>query len=301
MSTLVVDVQRGPYPESVVRLGPYHVDPEPFAVGGQARIFRAYVEGDPHPVALKVVSPTNNVMVHGGKIRRLRREVEALEQLQHPNAPPVLEFDPGGEWYSMPMADGDLGQLLTDGRVPWHALRAGLLGVAHVVAKAHTIGLVHRDLHDENVLIYPDRWCVGDWGFVFNPRVERQTRQMFAFGREFYIAPEILRDPSVVKPSADIFAIGRLADRGAALSADRTADDPASAWWRTFIEGAGAYDEHRRWTMTDVLSHLRSPLPMSRPTAVSGPASSAAGCPNCGSPQGFDASCRCLRCHAVAY
>ncbi len=143
-----------------------------------------------------------------------------------------------------------------------------MLAVADVVARAHELGLVHRDLHEANVLIHPDRWCVADWGFVFNPRVERQTRQMFAFGREFYIAPEIMRDPGVVKPSADVFAIGRLADRGAALDADRDSDGPAAVWWRTLIEGAGAYGERQRWGMADVLAHLRSPLPMSRPVGL---------------------------------
>lgn len=112
--------------------------------------------------------------------------------------------------------------------------------------------------------------------------------------------PEIFRNPRVVKPAADIFAIGRLADRGAALGPNRDSDRPAAAWWRTLIDGAGAYDERQRWTMVDVLAHLRSPLPMSRPVAVELTADMAA-CPNCGSPSGFDATCRCVRCHSIAY
>lgn len=285
-----------------MRVGPYNIDPEPIAVGGQATIHRAHAPGSTETVALKVVTPTKNVVVHRGKTLRLLREVDALRRLDHPNAPPVLASDPHGEWYAMPLAREDLGALIARGRVPWQALRAGMLAVADVVAKAHQLGLVHRDLSDVNVLIYPDRWCVGDWGFVYNRHAERQTRQMSAFGREFYIAPEILRDPSVVKPSADVFAIGRLAERGAALSADRDEDGPAATWWRVFIDGAAAYEEHQRWGMADVLAHLRSPLPMSRPVRLPAPtARSSEHCPNCGSPQGFDASCRCLQCHAVAY
>lgn len=89
---------------------------------------------------------------------------------------------------------------------------------------------------------------------------------------------------------------------GNTLPADRGAHDPAAAWWQTFIDGAGAYDERQRWTMADVLAHLRPPLPMSRPQIASvSPSSAADGCPNCGSQQGFDAACRCLRCHSVAY
>lgn len=285
-----------------MRIGPYSVDPEPIATGGQARIYRALEPGSDTSVALKVVTATRNVVIHQAKTRRLLREVDALTRLDHPNAPPVLASDPAGEWYSMPLAREDLGAMFERGRVPWQALRAGMIAVADVVAKAHQLGLVHRDLSDANVLIYPDRWCVGDWGFVYNRHADRQTRQMSAFGREFYIAPEILRDPSVVKPAADIFALGRLAERGAALNGDRDSDDPAAAWWRTFIGGAGAYEERHRWSMADVRAHLRSPLPMSRPVAV--PAVAQRGseqCPNCGSPEGFDAACRCVQCHAVAY
>lgn len=82
-----------------------------------------------------------------------------------------------GEWYAMPLAREDLSVLFARGHAPWQALRAGLPAVADVVAKAHQLGLVHRDLSDANVLVYPDRWCVGDWGFVYNRHVERQTRQ----------------------------------------------------------------------------------------------------------------------------
>jgi serine/threonine protein kinase len=285
-----------------MRIGPYLVELEPIATGGQGIIYRGSRAGSTEDVAIKVVTPSRNAFVHEAKIRRIQREVDALVLLGHPNAPPVLEADLIGGWYAMPVANGNLDDLFDRGRLPWQALRAGLLGVAAVIARAHELELVHRDLHPGNVLIYPDRWCVADWGFVFNPRVSRQTRQMFVFGREFYIAPEIQRDPQVVKPAADIFAIGRLAERGAHLGPNRDSDGPAAAWWRTLINGAGAYDERQRWTITDVLAHLRAPLPMSRPAAVGPTAGDETEvCPNCGSPYGFDAACRCLRCHAIAY
>src|SRR5205823_5151346 len=153
--------------------------PEPLAVGGQATIYRACGLDGTQRVALKMVTPTNNVVVHGAKTRRLQREVDALVRIDHPNVPRVLEADPNGEWYAMPLATSDLERRLANGPMPWQALRVGLIAVAHAVAKAHGLDLVHRDLHDGNVLIYPDRWCVADWGFVYNPRVERQTRQMF--------------------------------------------------------------------------------------------------------------------------
>lgn len=285
-----------------MRIGPYEINPEPIATGGQARIFRAHKPGSTEVLAIKAVTPTKNVVVHAGKTRRLLREVDALVRIEHPNVPRVIAADPGGEWYVMPLARGDLGGLFAERRVPWQALRAGLLAVAGAVARGHELGLVHRDLHDGNILIYQDRWCVADWGFVYNPRVDRQTRQMLAFGRDFYIAPEILRNPQIVKPAADIFAIGRLADRGAALDGDRESDGPAARWWRTLIDGAGAYDERQRWGMADLLAHLRSPLPMSLPVVVpAAPILALDTCPNCGSPSGFDAACRCVRCHAVSY
>lgn len=172
-----------------MRIGPYYIEAEPIAVGGQGVIYRGSRAGSAEFVAVKVVSPTKNDFVHTGKIRRLQREVEALVRLDHPNAPRVLEAGPDGEWYAMALANGNLDQRFDLGPVPWQALRAGMLGIATVVARAHELELVHRDLHPGNVLLYPDRWCVADWGFVFNPRVDRQTRQMFVFGREFYIAP----------------------------------------------------------------------------------------------------------------
>lgn len=285
-----------------VRVGPYSIDPDPIAVGGQARIYRGFNSESAEPVAVKAVTPTRNVLIHQGKIRRLRREVATLVELQHPNAPRVLSSDPGGQWFATPLATGDLGIAIEGGRVPWQRLRAGMLAVADVVARAHEIGRVHRDLHPGNVLLYLDRWCVADWGFVYSPHAERQTQQMVAFGLPFYVAPEVMREPSVIRSSADVFAIGRIAEVAAKIGSNRDSDDAATAWWRVLIDGAGAYDLGQRWTMIDVLAHLRTPLPLSRPVGVT-PAFEGVGerCPNCGSPDGFDATCRCLGCHAVAY
>src|SRR4051812_16100005 len=65
---------------------------------------------------------------------------------------------------------------------------------------AHTLELVHRDLHDANVLVYPDRWCVGIWVRLQRADGPPHT-PVDGFGRDFYIAPETASSSAHLRPS----------------------------------------------------------------------------------------------------
>ena len=156
--------------------------------------------------------------------------------------------DPGGAWYAMPLAMRDLGHQLATGQIPWQALRAGLLGVADVVTRAHALELVHRDLHDANILVYPDRWCVGDWGFVYNPRVDRLTRQLTAFGRDFYIARRsCVRGYPLPSTSARSVGVMSLPERMPRGGVDYPRSFPELVTWFPDEAACLEYLERVRW------------------------------------------------------
>jgi serine/threonine protein kinase len=185
-------------------------------------------------------------------------------------------------------------------------LRAGMLGMASAVAYAHGKNLIHRDLSPGNILVFAGGWAVSDWGFVSAPpgAGPQMTEPLERFGTPDFMAPEQVTDPHNVGPSADIYAIGRIAAWGTMLKRGEGGahDHPSTAWWRVLIDGTTAYEPEKRWTIRDVETHLRSRPPYDSPRERSfdSPLAVTRGdaCPYCQSDLGRDGAEHCLRCHA---
>ena len=240
--------------------------------------------------------------------KRMKREIEIQRSLKHPNILPIRDYDDDLAWYATDEAECSLDGLGPFPRKQWMHFRAGMLGVASAVGYAHRRGLIHRDLSPGNVLVFAGGWTVSDWGFVRAPaksKVPRITEPLERFGTPDFMAPEQAADPRNVGPSADIYAIGRIAAWGTMLTrGERRLDDhPFTAWWRLLIDGTTAYDPQRRWTMSDVETYLRSRPAEHMQEQLPGidvphSASRDDACPNCLSDAGQDSAAHCLRCHA---
>ena len=161
----------------------------------------------------------------GEAARRLAREGNALQLLEHPNIVGAIEslVERGRLFLVLELVAGEpLSKLIAHGPVaPRRALvlaRQILDGVEH----AHGRGVVHRDLKPENVLITVagppqdpyDRVKLLDFGLVklLDDAAamiggQRLTRTGIAFGTPAYIAPEsALGRP--VDGRADLYAVG---------------------------------------------------------------------------------------------
>src|SRR5690606_36009167 len=81
--------------------------------------------------------------------------------------------------------------------------------VAHAVAHAHALGVVHRDLKADNVVLdLHGRPKVIDFGLGRAADLERLTRTHAVLGTLGHMAPEQLEGGQAVGPPADVWALG---------------------------------------------------------------------------------------------
>ncbi|MFM8733637.1 MAG: serine/threonine-protein kinase [Pirellulales bacterium] len=191
------------------RLGQYTVLDE-IAKGGMGQVFRAEHAMMGREVAVKVLPRAKSTPESEAAFRR---EMRMLGRLDHDNL--VRAFDAGYD----AMVYYLVTELVPGMDLKRHVQERGPLDeatAASVIAQAarglgyaHEKGLVHRDVKPGNLLVMDDgRVKVLDLGLAGSQLEEESSRVGRVVGTMDYIAPEQIRAPDDVGPSADIYALG---------------------------------------------------------------------------------------------
>jgi serine/threonine protein kinase len=191
------------------RLGQYTVLDE-VARGGMGQVFRAEHAMMGREVAVKVLPRAKATPESEAAFRR---EMRMLGRLDHENL--VRAFDAGYDamvyYLVTELVPGlDLKrQVQKDGPLDEAAAASVISQAAKGLAHAHEQGLVHRDVKPGNILVMPDgRVKVLDLGLAGSQIEEESSRLGRVVGTMDYIAPEQIRTPDDVGPSADIYGLG---------------------------------------------------------------------------------------------
>jgi serine/threonine-protein kinase len=182
--------------------------------GGMGQVYTALDPALDRPVALKVLSEAL-----GGDPdfrERFFREAKAVGRLNHPHI--VQVYDIGEEarvlWIAMQLVDGgSLRDRIQEGPMPLDTVETVLRQLASALDYAHGIGLVHRDVKPDNVLLTRDASAVrlGDFGIVKGIDRRSELTQTGAFiGTPKYSAPEAILGRDVDR-RADIYSLGIVA------------------------------------------------------------------------------------------
>lgn len=165
-----------------------------------------------------------DVLASAELLARFEREAKAHAMLTHPNIAAlhaVGATDDGGLFFVMELVEGEgLAQALEAGPMaPARAISIALQ-VLSALSYAHQLGLVHRDLKADNVLLArkhdgSDRAKVIDFGLVkmlgdtFGGSLQGLTADGALFGTPQYMAPEQIMGEGV-DGRTDLYAFGVL-------------------------------------------------------------------------------------------
>ncbi|MDB4958707.1 MAG: serine/threonine protein kinase [Myxococcales bacterium] len=216
---LVEDSQLGKRPTKTLgigdRVGRYLVL-STLGAGGMGVVFSAYDPQLDRKIALKLLRANLGGTAKEARAR-LKREAQAIAQLNHPNVVGVYdvgETDDGDVYVAMEFVEGDT---LTTWLRRWPRTWREILDVFHQAARglmaAHSVGLLHRDFKPDNVLVGGDgRVRVSDFGLarsLIGPDEVARPRQPSSplhvdltatgtvLGTPRYMPPEQLTGPDI--------------------------------------------------------------------------------------------------------
>ncbi len=138
--------------------------------GGMGVVFTAYDPQLDRKVALKLLRA--NLGVNAKEARaRLKREAQAIAQLNHPNVVAVYDVgttDDGDVYIAMEFVEGDtLSTWLKKWPRTWREILETFQQAGKGLMAAHSVGLLHRDFKPDNVLVGADgRVRVTDFGLA---------------------------------------------------------------------------------------------------------------------------------------
>lgn len=180
--------------------------------GGMAIVFLAHDIKHRRPVALKVLRPELAAAVGA---ERFLREIEVASRLVHPNILPLHDSDEvdGLLYYVMPFVEGEsLRDYITRERqLPVDYTIAVIQEVCDALAYAHAVGVVHRDIKPDNILLAAGHAVVSDFGIaraIDASGTEQITATGMALGTPAYMSPEQGNGDGAIDARCDVYSLG---------------------------------------------------------------------------------------------
>jgi serine/threonine-protein kinase len=195
--------------------GVYEIE-DLIAVGGMGEVYkgRAIQTGD--AVAIKTIRP--DLAQNQAALSLFRKEAAALHNLYHEALVRyyVFSVDPqiGSPYLAMEYVDGEpLSDVLKRGALGYEAVRLLQRRLADGLQAAHELGIVHRDISPDNVILpagQVGRAKIIDFGIARSTLLGDVTVIGGGVGGEFgYMSPEQLGlYGGTVTPKSDIYSLG---------------------------------------------------------------------------------------------
>lgn len=181
------------------------------ADGGMGSVYKAKHTHTGEIYAIKIVpaNMANNQVL----VKRFEQEFKAASTLDHPNIVRAVDFgyEAGSPYLVMEYVEGEtLGQRIDhQGRIPEKEAVRIIAQIAQGLHKAHSHGMVHRDVKPDNILIKPDGTTkIADLGLVKENETDLNlTRTGRGLGTPQFMAPEQFRNAKNADSRCDIYSL----------------------------------------------------------------------------------------------
>ena len=188
--------------------------------GGMGVVFTARDERLKRQVAVKVLPPE---LAFREEIRlRFLREAETAARLSHPHIVPIHSVGEGPDglvYFVMAYVDGEslAAKLKRRGRLPPDEARRIMIETADALGAAHALGIIHRDVKPDNILLEGSRGRVVVTDFGIAKALSSTTGGAtltgtgVAIGTPHYMSPEQAAGDREIDGRSDIYSLGVVA------------------------------------------------------------------------------------------
>jgi serine/threonine-protein kinase len=199
------------------------------AKGGKGEVYLAKQINLNRQVALKVMSKDFLDSLKGreeeyqSELQRFRREVQVMARIRHPNVLQVYDFD-------QVQVNGNSLDYIVMEYVPGPTLRQTMpfegfkqderavvgwiakyfFPVLHGMESVHAMGVVHRDMKPENVLIDEEVPRIADFGLAGGHQLDDITRSYHIIGTPPYMPEEQFLDLATTDARTDVYSLGKI-------------------------------------------------------------------------------------------
>ncbi|MEV4348708.1 protein kinase [Actinoplanes sp. NPDC049596] len=196
-------------------VGSSYVLRQPIGQGATGTVWEALDRASGEAVAVKLLH--ESLLRQPKLVTRFVQERTILRMLRHRNVVRVRDLFSVGETLGLVMdlvAGGNLRDLLRAEHTiaPGEAARL-TAQVAAALAEAHELGVVHRDLKPDNILLDtgdgPPETRLTDFGVARILNTPSMTTPSSVFGTPHYMSPEAFRG-ATASPATDVYAFGVL-------------------------------------------------------------------------------------------
>src|SRR5947208_3043032 len=168
-------------------------------------------------VAIKVLPP--ELAFQEGIRTRFLREAETAARLSHPNIVPIHTVGEGPDgivYFVMTYVDGEplSARLKRRGRLPPEEARRILTETADALSAAHAVGIIHRDVKPDNILLEGSRGRVVVTDFGIAKALSSTTGSAtltatgVAIGTPHYMSPEQAAGDREIDGRSDLYSLG---------------------------------------------------------------------------------------------